>query len=212
MSKDPYPDQRPLRELYLRLMEELKRRYNILLDVLAVKFSLPQGIATELCYLQLRMICELIALACLAAHGDIPGARTGKLRKAYAPGIILTELERLHPDFYPTPGQQIRAADGKPKELRSIKSGYLTKKELLKLWADCGDRLHRGSIKNADQLPVVDFDKIREWEQKIRTLLNHHQIQLQNPKYQLWIIMQAESDGRVHGSLFEKVSDAKPQA
>lgn len=57
---DPYPDQRPLRELYLRLMEELKRRRNIIADILASKFALPQGIAIELCYLQLRMICQIM--------------------------------------------------------------------------------------------------------------------------------------------------------
>ena len=188
-------------------MEELKRRRNVVADVLASKFSLPKGIAVELCYLQLRMICELIALGCLAAHGDIPATHSGKMRKAYAPGSILTELERLHPEFYPVPGQRIRSSsDGRSIEIRSIQNGYLTKSDLLTLWAECGDRLHRGSIKNVDRPFVVDFDQIREWDKKILTLLAHHQIQLQNPKHQLWIIMQDESDGRVHGTLFEKLN------
>jgi hypothetical protein len=34
MPRDPHPEQRPLRELYCRLMEELKRRRNIIADVL----------------------------------------------------------------------------------------------------------------------------------------------------------------------------------
>jgi hypothetical protein len=32
----------------------------------------PEIVGVELIYLQLRMICELIALACLTAHGDVP--------------------------------------------------------------------------------------------------------------------------------------------
>ena len=99
VTSNPYPDQRPLRELYVLLMEELERRRNIIADVLASKINLPQGIAIELCYLQLRMICELIALGCLAAHGDIPATRSGKMRKAYAPNTILAELEQIPLDF-----------------------------------------------------------------------------------------------------------------
>jgi hypothetical protein len=211
MPNDPYPDQKPLRELCWRLMEELKRRRDIIADVLASKYSLPQGIAVELCYLQLRMVCELIALACLAAHGDIPATRSGKMQKAYAPEKILTELERLHPEFYPVAGKQVRSSTGKPVEVVPIKSGYLTKDDLLTLWAECGDRLHRGSMKNIDRPFVVDFNRIREWDTTIPILLDHHQIQLRNPIHQLWVIMQAESDGRVHATLFEKLAAANQQ-
>jgi len=205
MARDPYPDQKPLRELYCNLMEELKRRRNIVADVLAKKINLPQGIAVELSYLQLRMICELIALACLAAHGDIPATRSGKMQKAYAPGSILAELEKLHAQFYPVPGKQIRSQEGRPIEVKSVTSGFLTKSDLLDLWAECGDRLHRGSMKNIARPFVVDFGRIGEWDQKILTLLSHHQIQLKNPNHQLWIIMQAESNGRVHATLMEKI-------
>lgn len=193
-------------------MEELKRRRNVVADVLASKFALPQGIAVELCYLQLRMICELIALGCLAAHGDIPATRSGKMRKAYAPDAILNGLQKLHPQFYPEPGKQTISASGQPTEVVPIKSGYLTKHDLLSLWARCGDRLHRGSMKNVDRPFVVDFNEIVEWDRKILTLLGHHQIQLQNPKHMLWIIMQAQSDGRVHVALMEKADGSKPGA
>src|ERR1700688_2179036 len=204
MSHDPYPDQAPLREPYCLLMEELKRRRNIIADVSQSKYGLPQGIAVELCYLQLRMICELIALGCLAAHGDIPATRSGKMRTAYAPETILDELERLHPAFYPVPGAQLRSENGRPIEVRSIKSGYLTKDDLPALWAECGNVLHRGSMKNIRRPFVVDFKKIAQWDRKLLTLLSHHQIQLLNPQYQLWVMMQA-ADGKVHAVLVEKM-------
>jgi hypothetical protein len=156
------------------------------------------------------MICELIALGCLAAHGDIPATRSGKMQKAYEPNKILTELEKLHPDFYPIPGKQVLSSRGAPIEVLPIKSGFLTKNDLLSLWAKCGDKLHRGSMKNVDRPFVVDFNEIAVWDQKILTLLGHHQIQLRYPKHMLWIIMQGKADGHVQVSLFEKVPEATP--
>lgn len=205
MSDDPHSDQKPLRELYVILMEELKRRRNVVADVLQGKFSLPQGIAVELCYLQLRMICELIALACLAAHGDIPATKSGKMQKAFAPGTILNELEKLHPVFYPVPGEQIRSKDGSIS-VRPIKEGFLTKDQLLQLWAKCGDRLHRGSMKNIARPFPLDFSKIADWDKKILRLLSHHQIVLKDDRYQLWVLMQSDKDGRVTAHLMGRVT------
>ena len=51
MPVDPFPEHRPLRELYLLLMEELKRRRNLVGDIVAQKSPLLIGIAQELCYL-----------------------------------------------------------------------------------------------------------------------------------------------------------------
>jgi hypothetical protein len=183
-------------------MEELKRRGAIIADI--ANFSLPQAIAVELCYLQLRMICELIALGCLAAHGDIPATQSGKMRKEYRPGTILTELERLHPDFYPAPGRQILGADGIPIIIERLTDPYLTKSDLLSLWSECGKILHRGSIKDVDRPFIVDLVQIGEWDQKILKLLGHHKIQLCDGRYQLWVIMQGRHDGHVSATLMEK--------
>jgi hypothetical protein len=57
-------------DLYTNLMEEAKIR---LLTVSAAtdRIVLPAPILREFCFLQFRMVCELIALACLTAHGEI---------------------------------------------------------------------------------------------------------------------------------------------
>jgi len=154
------------------------------------------------------MICELIALGCLAAHGDIPATRSGKMRKAYRPGTILTELERLHADFYPVPGRQVLSSSGTPIRVDRITDRYLTKLDLLTLWSECGKILHRGSMKDIDRPYVVDFNKIAEWDRKILSLLGHHQIQLRDNRYQLWVIMQAKNDGRASATLMEKIATA----
>jgi len=193
------------RQLYVRLMEELKRRRNVIADVIMSKFSLPQAVAVELCYLQFRMICELIALACLTAHGDIPATRSGKVRKEYRPGTILTALESLHPDFYPFPSRQVLdPTTGKVLRVERIHADYLTKDELIALWTECGNVLHRGSMNNIERPFIVDFKRIAEWDAKITRFLSHHQIQLFDERYQLWVIMQAHDDGKVRATLMRK--------
>lgn len=92
--------------LYVRLMEEIKRRVEVIYHVLNGSWVMPQMAAFELCYVQLRKICEVFALACLAAHGDIPSVRTKLLQKAYSADLIIKQLGDLHPEFYPVPGQQ----------------------------------------------------------------------------------------------------------
>jgi len=94
------------------------------------KTGFPSVIVREFCYLQLRMLCELIALACLVAHGDITAAQPNKLRKAYEADKILAQLATLHQHFYPQP---IRWKDRTAGQLEIIQTGnFLTKEELLR--------------------------------------------------------------------------------
>lgn len=53
--------------LYCDLMEEIKRRTDVILAIKMGRVPVPQIVGVELIYLQFRMICELIALACLTA-------------------------------------------------------------------------------------------------------------------------------------------------
>lgn len=69
-----------LRFLYCNIMAEIKSRSEVIAHIFEEKTRLGAGTRCELCYLQLRMIYELIALGCLAAHGNIQATHTGKLR------------------------------------------------------------------------------------------------------------------------------------
>jgi len=166
--------------LYIQLMEEIKRREEVVRQVLNNTISMPQMAAFEFCYLQLRKICEVFALACLTVHGDIPGVRTRLLQRTYNADQIMKRLGRIHPRFYPVPGQQkIDLVTGKPIEVIPITSGFLTKDDLINLYGECGNYLHRGSIRQllGKWEPTLDFQKIALWIGKIITLFSHHQIQ-----------------------------------
>jgi hypothetical protein len=73
----------PAIRTYCDLMEEIKHRYDALGAAAAGKFAplMPDPCALEFCYLQLRLICELIALACLVAHRDIVLPKSKKIER-----------------------------------------------------------------------------------------------------------------------------------
>lgn len=198
--------QRDILDPYCALMDEVKRRQAVIRSILAKQVPLPQIVAFELCYLQLRYICELIALSCLTAHGDIEATQTGKIRKAYAADWIINRLEALHPEFYPTPGRQILDDKGRATNVEQITAGFLTKTDLQSLYIECGELLHRGSMKSilSAKPRVPDFETVDEWNRKVVRPLNHHQIQLIYPTLMIWVGMQGRDDGKVHVNLMEQ--------
>src|SRR5262249_13403335 len=141
-------EQEAAMRLYAQLLEEAKVRIAAIEAILNGSLIMPGPIAHEFCYLQLRFLCELIALGCLVLHGDIKDpkatkkAKEGKLGKAWSAETIIDELGKLHPAFYPRPTTRLRTPNG--FHLEDLKEEYLTKEELVRLYRICGDNLHRG--------------------------------------------------------------------
>jgi hypothetical protein len=199
--------------IYARLMEEIKRRHSVIAQVLNHTTPMPQMAAFEFCYLQLRKICEVFALGCLAAHGDIPEVRSKLLQRTYNADQIMKQLTRIHSRFYPVPSTQtLDQVTHRPIEVTPITTGFLTKEELVTLYGECGNYLHRGTIRQllGKWEPTLDFEKISVWISKIVTLLNHHQIQTSQADTQIWVLMHAE-DGNVHWSIMKKLAIDDPR-
>src|SRR6476620_6201345 len=91
--------------LYRDFMELIKFRIDLTSRLIAEpnSFALPGVTIAELCTLQHRMICEMIALACLGLHRELPNARTARISSFYQADAILNALEKLQPQFYPQP-------------------------------------------------------------------------------------------------------------
>lgn len=144
--------------LYHSLMEEIKGRVSSLNVAVTNQLPLPTPSVREFCFLQLRYICELIALGCLAAHGDIKDTHAAKCQDQYSADTILSMLERLHSDYYPYP------CDLLGHKIELVNNGNaLSKNELIKLYGQCGDVLHRGKMKKIKQpkvAPKHDFSDI----------------------------------------------------
>ena len=146
-------------DAYSILMHEAKRRLLAMDTALAGRTGLSERMICEFCFLQLRMLCELIALGCLTAHGDL---MTGKLKGTWQADKIIRDLEKLHPDFYPIAATKV----------------VFTKVELIKLYWKCGDVLHRGTFETLwSRRRYADaVEEIKTWKEKIEALLSNHAI------------------------------------
>jgi len=89
----------------------------------------------------------------------------------------MKRLSEIHPDFYPHP---VKASDADKFKLNPV-TDFLEKSELIALYHKCGDRLHRGTVKNVRHRMShqnVTFTQIQKWRSKITNLLQHHWIKL----------------------------------
>lgn len=198
------------RDLYSSIMEEVKVRAASINSMTNVKNGIPPPLIRESCYLQLRMMCELIALGCLVAHGDIDATHTKPFQKAYKADDILTKLEALHPNFYPLP----RKPEFGPKSLHLADydgGAVLTKSELRSLYTKAGDILHKGSLRrlltpqNSIQIHYTD---IIAWGQKILNLLHSHSISRFGNNFHFIVFLEsAQVNGNVLVVIAERSQD-----
>lgn len=197
--------------LYGELMKEVKYRIEAIDHVLAKRVPLRNKICEELCYLQLRMICEVMALACLVIHGDVKGAQGSQIQKAYQADWIMRTLAELHPNFYPRP---MRAQDepatepgGLPSVI-AVTEGFLTQAEHVRLYQLCGDKLHRGRAKNLMKgADAPNYTAIKVWRDKIVLLLNRHAVALVDGKNECWFIMRHAGHGQVAWNIMQRVDE-----
>jgi hypothetical protein len=180
--------------VYTSIMEEAKFRALSINTITNSQTALPLPLMRECCFLQLRMLCELIALGCLVAHGDI--GETKALQKSYHAGEIVKRLEKLHPNFYPVPRKPI-FGPGRV-HMADYDGSFLTKDDLLTLYGICGDLLHKGSLRsllNPKQPPPSDYQDIQHWGQNVLNLLSFHSISRIGGNFHLVTALEAQQVG-----------------
>lgn len=183
-------------KVYTSIMEEAKFRALSINTLTGPQIALPVPLLREFCFLQLRMLCELIALGCLVAHGDIEETKLPALQQSYNAGDIVKRLEKLHANFYPSPRKLV--FNPGHVHLEDYDREFLTKDELLTLYGRCGDVLHRGSLRRLldpkNQSPT-DFLDIQHWGQKVLNLLSVHIISRIGGNFHLVVALEAPQVG-----------------
>ncbi|MBR0925737.1 hypothetical protein JQ561_03890 [Bradyrhizobium diazoefficiens] len=182
---------------YRLLMEEVKQRTAWLNFLLDGKLELPNPAIQEFGFLQLRIICELIALGCLTAHGDLPEVNSRRLQDEWNATNILKRLEHLHPDFYPKPIVVTTLAPGR-KHVDFVGSGFLARPELVSLYGRSSNLIHRGSVSKLLQPKSPcssDLHEIEEWTLKIMNLLRHHTIGHHGGQSHMFCLMENPHEG-----------------
>lgn len=203
MGKSPLTAQ--AMDAYRNLMLEIKYRTDAIDDALAGKMRMRARITEEHCYLQLRMICEVLAIACLVVHGSLNPRP--KLFQTHKADFIMKELEKLHSKFFPQPLEEQDAIGpfGVPDFVHR-KSGFLSHKELQTLWnRQCGNMLHRGNARDIlSKEREPDFAKVSAWRDKIVALLNRHVILTPDEEWMFYVVMHEQNTGNVASNLFQR--------
>ena len=192
-------------------MEEIKRRTLVVSRLLNRELTTGYKMTdTEMIYLQLRKVLELIALGSLIANVDEYSRQQKKFAQHWHAARILDDLHVVNPNFYPVPGVQVKdETTGKIKAVDTPKKPFLTKADFVTLYEMCGGILHAENPYGQPR-DIAKYEKEMDaWLDKTVTLLNHHQIQLLDSDLMLWVIMHAENDGRVHGFIMEKIPRPK---
>lgn len=159
--------------LYLRAMHEIRARLLCIDGLLAG--DMPPLLLHEFCQLQLRLVCECLAIACLAAQGDFETHKA--FRERYEPGAIFKALEALYPGFFPTPS--IMQSTGKGSwHFDDVGHGNpVTRDEIEQIWNLSGSHLHRGSAKRYLQdAQDIDLLGVTRAKEKIWNLVQDHMV------------------------------------
>lgn len=184
-------------------MAEIKLRIGAIHRSTDPKIAQPlfgeEAFATEFTMLQLRMVSETIALACVVAHGDIVNPRAPKFRQKYSAKDIFKRLSRYHDDFFPRP---VLFPQSTPNtgNLIEVMEGVITRPELEKVYTDCLKYLHRGYVHEilAGEPREYRFRDMYQATKKIEKLLQQHVIRLSEPGVDYLVQMGEYPKGKLY--------------
>ena len=193
---------------YLRNMQIIKWRIRAIKDIRTNKCHTTYSATNvEFCALQIRKILELIALSSLISDLDVYREQLNDIEKKWNARLILQDIERIHPNFYPVPIEI--DPDNKYRWLDK-KTPYLTKEQFVSIYKKCGKILHEDSVfkddKDMDSTYNQADEQINNWVLLIMNLLNTHTVHLYNKKDLFYITMGGEND-RPRGNIFTLVEE-----
>jgi hypothetical protein len=183
-------------KLYLQLMEEIRLRFEIINNTHQNTVGVRPEFVREIGFLQFRLICETIAIACIIAHGN----RDKRVLRRYEPAVVMQELRKLNPHFYPQPVEiEIAEKDGvKGTRItgRQNEKDHLKQNDLTNLWSVAGDELHRTPLNKLTKRrhpSGASFSDIFHWGAKLTGLLSSHLIVLNDTRSLVVFLMSIEA-------------------
>lgn len=188
---------------YLRNMQIIKWRMKAIKDIRMNKcHTTYPATNVEFCALQIRKILELIAFSSLISDLDVYREQLNDIEKKWNARLILKDIGRIHPDFYPVP---IDTAPNNKYRWLEKKTPYLTKEQFEDIYKKCGKVLHEDSAfmddKDMDSTYKHADEQIDNWVFLIMNLLNTHIVHLYNKKDLFYITMGGEKDSP-RGNIF----------
>ena len=197
--------------MYCSLMNEVKKRTLAITDILKGRTTTSfRATNIEFMCLQLRKILELISMGSLVLNKDEFEAIGKKYEDFWNAKLILQDIERLNPEFYPIAVKEVPSLrPGVKNELVNKATGFLTREAFVKVYDKCGKLMHSHNPFGSH----CDYDyyekQIMEWEDLIIGLLNSHLIHIKGVDGFFLIHMQEEGRDDVHGYWFENANEYK---
>lgn len=194
--------------IYVAFMEEAKLRIEEVGFRLNVLKSDPTSktafFEVEFAYLQIRYVCELIALGALAAHHSM--GLPSQLLTAFNAEAIFAKLEHINEHCFPVAVTQERGSDD-IVQFQPAGGKQMTRKDLKAIYSECGEVLHRGAIKHAlaGKRKAYDPGMVATWRQQIVDLLWQHVIFVPSENLVFLVHLTGGPDGSVQVS--KAVSD-----
>jgi hypothetical protein len=128
--------------LYLDLMDEVRLRVDLVGNLIEECEKWRPQFLQEICWLQLRMACETIALGCLLAHGDVKGKKQLERQK---PHEIFAIMKDINPEFFPKP-VVVTVNDDRAMVKQRKDRQFITAKDLEKVWSKTGTTFIGGNL------------------------------------------------------------------
>jgi hypothetical protein len=190
------------------LMQEAKERLAAIPRILdlAVARATDTYIPAEFCYLQLRLVCEVIGFGCLLVNEELAIVQKNKLLDETSPEVIIKALAKERPNFFPLPVRLFdmagkNATPGMVGTLHAVPRRdreYLSRSDLKALYGVCGNVLHRGSLNRLrEHSEPMSFPNIEHWMALVTNLLECHQILFPDNKRGIWCSLGADVKTKV---------------
>ena len=196
-------------EIYCALMNEVKKRTVAITQMLKGQTTTSfHATNIEFMCLQLRKILELISMGSLVLNKEEFEAIGKKYENFWNAKLILQDIERLNPDFYPIAIIEVPSQiEGVVNDLQNKTEGFLTRDGFVKVYDKCGKMMHSYNPFG----PHYDYDyyagKIVEWENLIIGLLNSHLIHIKGVEGFYLVHMKEEGREGVLGYYFGKLNE-----
>jgi hypothetical protein len=123
--------------------------------------------------------------------------------------LLLRDLERVNPDFYPKPVVESPSPDSRAlHQLKDREPDYMTKEEFEKIYEKCGAIMHADNPYGSRIDYAYYSGKLPAWRSEVVNLLINHQIRLLNEPGFYLIHMKENQDDKVH---YYKFAPAPPK-
>lgn len=165
---------------YINVLYEIKRRTGVIDAFMAGNtHAVYEATNIETVCLQFRKILELIAFSSLIANVKEYSQQYTKFAEHWNARLMLRDLERINPDFYPHPIiQQPSTEPGIKMRWLDRSDDYLTKDRFVNVYDKCGGLMHAENPYG----PSVDYGYYKQqflpWRKQLINLLNAHTVTL----------------------------------